>query len=310
MSAVIVDAHHHLWHLGGGYDWLDAPELAPIRRTFAPGQLRAELAAAGVSRTVLVEGGRCDADEAAVLLEHAKATPEIAAVVAWADPADPDLAATLAGYAELDGGGHLRGIRAQVQAEDVGYLDRDDVRAGLARIGAAGLVFDLVVRAEQLPSAGRAAAALPGVRFVLDHLGKPRVRAGAEGLAEWCELVAGLAACPNVSAKLSGLVTEADWAAWEVDDLRPYVEEALALFGPDRLMYGSDWPVCTLAASYAEVIDTLDGLIGRDDRAAVFGGTATAVYGLGSGTAGIEPGPESMGPDQTQLDLPRRNRWH
>ncbi|WP_238015491.1 amidohydrolase family protein [Dactylosporangium sp. AC04546] len=282
---MIVDAHHHLWDVDGGYDWLDAPELAPIRRTFAPGQLRAELAAAGVSRSVLVEGGRCDADEAAVLLEHASATSEIAAVVAWADPADPDLDTTLAGYRALDRGGHLKGIRAQVQAEDAGYLDRADVRAGLARIGAAGLVFDLVVRAEQLPSAGRAAAALPGVRFVLDHLGKPRIRAGAEGLAEWRALVAGLAACPNVSAKLSGLVTEADWADWEPADLRPYVEEALALFGPDRLMFGSDWPVCTLAASYGEVIDTLDGLIGPGDRASVFGGTATAVYGLERDTA-------------------------
>ncbi|GAA2590760.1 amidohydrolase family protein [Dactylosporangium fulvum] len=296
---MIVDAHHHLWQLDGGYDWLDAPELAPIRRTFGPVQLQGELTGAGVTRTVLVEGGRCDTGEAAILLAHTLDAPEIAGVVAWADPADPALEATLAGYFSLPGALSLVGVRAQVQAEDVGYLDRADVRRGLERIGRAGLTFDLVVRVEQLPSAARAAEALPGVSFVLDHLGKPRVRAGAEGLAEWRALVAGLAARPNVTAKLSGLVTEADWSGWNAEDLRPYVEEALTLFGPQRLMFGSDWPVCTLAAPYQVVKETLEELLRDVDepgRARIFGGTATEVYGLRDGTAGVQS--------------PRRNRWH
>jgi L-fuconolactonase len=265
---VIVDAHHHLWQLGQGYTWLDDPALAPIRRTFTPADLQAELAAAGVDRTVLVEGGRCDPAEAAVLLSYAASTPQIAGVVAWADPAAP----------ELPAGDLLVGIRSQVQAEAADYLDRADVRAGLRRIAAAGLPFDLVIRADQLPSAARAAHALPDVRFVLDHLGKPPIRAG--GRQPWAADLAALAAASNVTAKLSGLVTEADWPG---DDLRPYVETAVDLFGPRRLMFGSDWPVCLLAASYREVKDALSEALPpltAAERADIFGGTATRVYGL------------------------------
>ncbi|GIF46865.1 L-fuconolactonase [Asanoa ferruginea] len=278
---MIVDAHQHLWDIDAGYTWLDEPSLAPIRRTFTPEMLTAELASAGVERSVLVEGGRCDIAEAAVLLGHAAATPAIAGVVAWADPAAPDLAATLAGFRALPGGERLVGIRAQVQGEEQNYLDRADVRAGLATIGAAGLAFDLVGRVDQLPSAARAAAALPDVRFVLDHLGKPRIRAGA--FAEWRAAIAPLAACANATAKVSGLVTEADWAAWTVDDLRPYVTEAIALFGPQRLMLGSDWPVCLLAGGYgavrAALLDAL-GELPATERAAILGDTATRVYRL------------------------------
>jgi L-fuconolactonase len=280
---VIVDAHHHLWAAGTGYAWLDEPGLEPINRTFTPAMLTAELAAAGVERSVLVEGGRCDTAEAAVLLGHAAATPEIAGVVAWADPGSPDLAATLAGFRALPGGDRLVGIRAQVQGEERDYLDRADVRAGLATIGAAGLAYDLVVRVDQLPSAGRVAAALPEVRFVLDHLGKPRITAGADGLAEWRAAVAPLAACPNATAKVSGLVTEADWHRWTVDDLRPFVAAAIELFGPERLMLGSDWPVCLLAGGYGEIraamLDAL-GPLSATERAAILGDTATRVYRL------------------------------
>jgi L-fuconolactonase len=278
---VRVDAHHHLWAAGTGYTWLDEPGNEPINRTFTPAMLTAELTAAGVERSVLVEGGRCDVAEAAVLLGHAAATPAIAGVVAWADPAAADLAAILAGYRALPGGDRLVGIRAQVQGEEQNYLDRADVRTGLATIGAAGLAFDLVVRVDQLPSAARTAAALPDVRFVLDHLGKPRIK--AEGFAEWRAAIAPLAACPNATAKLSGLVTEADWARWTVDDLRPYVTEAVALFGAERLMLGSDWPVCLLAGSYGAVrtamLDALGGLTATE-RAAILGDTATRVYRL------------------------------
>ena len=277
----VVDAHHHLWAAGDGYTWLDEPPLAPIRATFTPAMLVAELAAAGVARSVLVEGGRCDTAEAEVLLGHAAATPEIAGVVAWADPASPSLAVTLAGYRALPGGDRLVGVRAQVQGEAAGYLDRPDVRAGLAVIGAAGLAFDLVVRVDQLAPAARVAAALPEVRFVLDHLGKPEIRAG--GFARWEAEIAPLAARPNVTAKLSGLVTEADWERWTVDDLRPYVTAALDLFGPDRLMLGSDWPVCLLAGGYGEVRAAMLAALGdlsEPERAAILGDTASRVYQL------------------------------
>jgi L-fuconolactonase len=279
---VTVDAHHHLWRPDEGYTWLDEPALAPIRRPFGPGDLAAAVAGTGVDRTVLVEGGRCDRAEAETLLRYGGGSPLIAGVVAWADPADPALADTLAGYRSLPGGELLVGLRSQVQGEaDPEYLDRAEVRRGLRTVAAAGLVFDLVLRADQIAAAARLAGDLPEVPFVLDHLGKPAIRAG--GFPEWIGPIRDLAAQPNVVAKLSGLVTEADWATWTVEDLRPYVSAAVDAFGPDRLMYGSDWPVCLLAASYGEVKAALDEALPPltvAERAAIYGETARRAYRL------------------------------
>ncbi|MFI5890199.1 amidohydrolase family protein [Actinoplanes sp. NPDC051513] len=276
---MIVDAHHHLWRDDQGYAWLDDPNLTPIRRTFSPTDLRAELAANGVDRTILVEGGRGDTGEARLLLGYLADAPEIAGVVAWADPASPTLLETLAGYRALPGGDRLVGVRAQIQGiDDPGYLDRDDVRLGLRAIGDAGLAFDLCIRADQIAAAARAARDLPSVRFVLDHLGKPAIRDG--GLASWSADLATLAGRPNVTAKLSGLATEASWKTWTADDLRPYIEEALRLFGAERLMFGSDWPVCLLATPYAEWVSVLTSILPADAREMVFGGTAERTYHL------------------------------
>ncbi|SIQ77158.1 amidohydrolase family protein [Micromonospora avicenniae] len=281
---MIVDAHHHLWRIEDGYRWLDAPELDPIRRSFGPEDLASELAAAGVDRTVLVEGGRCDADEAALLLGYAHRSTVIAGVVAWADPADPALADVLAGYRRLPGGDLLVGVRPQLQAEtDPAYLDRPPVRRGLRTIADAGLAFDVVCRVDQLSAVARAARDVPELRFVLDHLGKPQIRDGADGLAAWSGAFGTLAARPNVTAKLSGLVTEADRDRWLAADLRPFVTEAVDRFGPDRLMFGSDWPVCRLAADYLSVlsalVEALPPLTARE-RSAVFGDTAVRTYRL------------------------------
>ncbi|MFG1606459.1 amidohydrolase family protein [Actinoplanes sp. NPDC049265] len=282
----MIDAHHHLWDLSSRtYDWLLAPAMAPIRRTFGVDDLRRELAAAGVRRSVLVEGGREDTGEAAILLGQAEHTEEIGAVVAWADPADPGLAQVLDGYRALPGGHKLRGLRSQVRAAPPGYLDDPAVRRGLALIGRLDLSFDLVVRVDQLPSAARAARDLPSVRFVLDHLGKPRVRAGDEGFAEWRLAIGPLAGLPNAYAKISGLVTEADLTSWTSADLRPYILEALELFGADRLMLGSDWPVCLLAGGYQEVREAmLTGLNAASpaEREAVGSATAARFYRIAS----------------------------
>ncbi|BCJ34508.1 amidohydrolase [Actinocatenispora thailandica] len=281
----MIDAHHHLWDPDLGYSWLDAPELTAIRRPFTADDLRAELGAHGVSRTVLVEGGCCRAGEVPRHLAIAAATPEIAGVVAWADLTDPHLATTLAGYRTLPGADKLVGIRDQVQGRaDADFLDTAEAHAGLAAIAASGLAFDLVVRVDQLPAAARAAAAHPDLRFVLDHLGKPRISAGAAGLAEWRTAIAPLAACGNATAKLSGLVTEADWGRWSVADLRPYVAAAIEAFGADRLMFGSDWPVCTTAASYGQVLTALRAALPTEttdtEREAIFGTTARTTYRL------------------------------
>lgn len=283
---MIVDAHHHLWQRPERYQWLADPALAPIRRDFGVPELRAALAGTGVRHTVLVEGGRGDAAEAGELLALARTTEEIAGVVAWADLTDPGLAGTLARYRAGPDGQWLVGVRAHVQDQaDPDYLGRPDARAGLAVVAAAGLTFDLLVRVDQLPGAAAAARAVPGLRFVLDHLGKPRIRDGAAGLAAWRAGITPLAAAPNTVAKLSGLVTEAHWAQWTVADLRPFVLTAVELFGPERLMFGSDWPVCLLAApGYAAVRQALDEALGdalsAAERTQVYAGTAARSYRL------------------------------
>lgn len=282
-AEMIIDSHHHLWRPEHGYHWLDEPGLDRIRRAFTPDDLTGELTAAAVDATVLVEGGRCHTDEAAEFLAYAADTAPIAGVVAWIDVAAPDIPATVAQYRRHRGGDLLVGLRSQVQGEaDPDYLDRPDVRRGLAEIGAEGLVFDLVIRADQLPAAARAARALPEVRFVLDHLGKPRIDEGEHGLRRWRAPFAALAGNPNVTCKLSGMVTEAG-AGWSVDVLRPFVAAAVEEFGPRRLMFGSDWPVCLLVASYGEVLRALEQALPPlppADQREIFAGTAARVYGL------------------------------
>jgi L-fuconolactonase len=274
---MIIDAHQHLWT--ADYAWLADPALTAIRRDFTVADLRAAMRGTGVERTVLVEAGSCTDAETTEFLALALATPEIAGVVGWASLTDPELPRTLARHRAGPGGHLLVGVRDQVQGHPDDHLDRADVRAGLAAVAAAGLVDELVVRAPQLPSVARAAAALPEATFVLDHLGKPRVAAGAAGLREWREWIAPVAALPNVVAKLSGLVAEADWATWTPADLRPFVDTAVHLFGTDRLMYGSDWPVCTVAAGYAQVKDAMTEALGGTP-ADVFAGTAIRTYRL------------------------------
>ena len=274
---MIVDAHHHVWT--ADYAWLADASLAAIRREYTVEHLRGHLRAAGVDRTVLVEAGRRDDAETVEFLALADATPEIAGVVGWASLTDPALAATLAAHRSGPGGHLLVGVRDQIQAYPADHLDRDEVRAGLRTVAAAGLVNELVVRADQLPSVVRVLDTMPEAPFVLDHLGKPDVAAGAEGLARWRPLAAEIARRPNVVAKLSGLICEADWTQWTVADLRPFVQTAVELFGSRRLMFGSDWPMCEVAATYEQSMDAMVEILGGRP-ADIFAATAVRTYDL------------------------------
>jgi L-fuconolactonase len=279
---VTVDAHHHVWDLSvRDQDWITGPELQPLRRDFGVADLAPQARAAGVDRTVLVQTITVP-EETPEFLALAARSELIAGVVGWTDLTRPDVADELARLRELPGGRHLKGIRHQVQGEtDPEWLLRPDVRDGLAAVAEAGLVYDLVVLPHQLPACIRAAADHPGLTFVLDHLGKPPIATGV--LQPWATAVRALAELPNTVCKLSGMVTEADHAKWTVDGLRPYADTVLDAFGPGRLMFGSDWPVCTLAASYGQVVyaaEELTGGLGAEERAEVFGGTATRVYRL------------------------------
>jgi L-fuconolactonase len=277
-----TDAHHHLWELARRpHAWLDGPEMDAIRRDFTLADLAPQAKAAGIGRTVLVQVLPSLA-ETAEFLALAGEPDLVAGVVGWVDLTGAAVAETLAGLRSGPGGARLAGIRHLVQDEpDPGWLARPDVRRGLRAVADAGLVYDLLTLPRQLPAAIEAARALPELTFVLDHLSKPPIASGA--LQPWATLVRELAALPNVSCKLSGMVTKAGRPGWTVAGLRPYAEVILDAFGPSRVMFGSDWPVCLLAASYAEVVSAAQELaagLDQDEQADVFGGTAARVYRL------------------------------
>ena len=278
---MIVDAHHHFWDPSvADYPWL-TDELASIRRPFGPGDLEPLLRTSGVDATILVQT-RSSLEETVDFLATAEATPFVRGVVGWVELTDPAVADTIAAVRARPGGQLLAGIRHQAHDEpDPEWLLRDDVVRSIAAVGRAGLVYDLLVRPRELPAALVLARRLPDVRFVIDHIAKPPI--ATHTLEPWSSLMNPFAELPNVACKVSGMVTEADWATWTRDDLRPYVDRVLEVFGPERLLFGSDWPVCLLAATYDQVLaaarETLDGL-GKSELAAVFGGTATAFYRL------------------------------
>jgi L-fuconolactonase len=278
---VIVDAHHHFWDpRAADYPWL-TDELAVIRRPFGPDDLAPEIAAAGVEATVLVQT-RSSQEETAEFLALAAATPFIRGVVGWVGLTDPSVADVISALRAGPGGDRLVGIRHQAHDEpDLGWLLREDVVRGIRAVGAAGLAYDLLVRARELPAALELARRLPEVRFVIDHLAKPPIASGA--LEPWRSGIAAFAELENVACKVSGLVTEAEWSSWTPADLRPFAEHAIDVFGPQRLVFGSDWPVCLLAATYADVVDTARALLGGltdGEQAAVMGENATRIYGL------------------------------
>ncbi len=276
-----VDSHQHFWDPGrASYPWM-TDEVAPIRRAFGPADLRPLIDRHGFQRTILVQT-RSSTAETEEFLAAAAAERFIGGVVGWVDLADPAVADEIARLRAGPGGEWLVGIRHQVHDEpDPEWLARADVRRGLEAVSAAGLAYDLLVRPRELPAAFDAAAALPDLRFVMDHIGKPRI-ATAE-IEPWASLLGSLAELPNVSCKLSGMVTEADWSSWTTVDLHPFVDVVLEAFGPERLLFGSDWPVCLLAASYDRVVQATHELLAglsESERDRVFGDSAAEVYGL------------------------------
>jgi L-fuconolactonase len=277
-----IDAHHHLWDLSARpQPWMVGAEMAPLRRDFGAADLRAAVAGHDIGGTIVVQTV-ADVAETEELLDLAELEPLIAGVVGYVDVAAADVGEQLGRLLHRASGGWLVGVRSLVQYEaDPNWLCRPDVLAGLRAVATHGLVHDLLIRPHQIEAAVEAVSIVDEGSFVIDHLAKPNI---ADAQWEpWAAGMTALACRDNVTAKLSGLVTEASWATWTDDHLRPYVDHALAAFGPARLMFGSDWPVCTLAATYDRLVESITGLtsmLSLDERAAVLGGNATAVYSL------------------------------
>lgn len=259
---LVIDAHQHFWDPArADYPWMQGAEMAPLRRAFGPADLAPLLAENGVSASIVVQC-RSSLEETEEFLQIAAATPFVAGVVGWADLTEPSLGDRLDRLRALPGGKKLIGIRHQVHDEpDPEWLLRSDVQRGIAAVFAHDLAYDLLVRTRELPAAIAAARAFAKGRFVLDHAAKPPI---AEGFSqEWADGVAMLAGCGNVWCKISGLATEAVWDDWDAARLFPMIAHAAKCFGEDRLIFGSDWPVCLLAGSYGAIKRALDECLAR-----------------------------------------------
>jgi L-fucono-1,5-lactonase len=273
-----IDAHQHFWrYRAEEHGWID-DSMAPLRRDFLPDDLEPLLRAAGITACVAVQV-RQTLEETRWLLELAERNAFVAGVVGWVDLRSADLRAQLESF-----GRHpkLVGVRHIVQAEaDDRFLLGPDFGRGIALLEEYGLAYDILIHPRHLPVAAEFVRRFPAQRFVLDHLAKPAIRAGE--IREWARDLRALSASPHVCAKLSGLVTEADWGRWTAAGMRPYLDVAFDCFGADRLLIGSDWPVCTLAAGYARTLGLVtEYLEARPaaERQAVLGGNAARFWRL------------------------------
>jgi L-fuconolactonase len=275
-----IDAHQHFWRYDPPhYGWID-DTMAALRRDHLPADAQREMRRAGFDACVAVQA-RQTLEETRWLLALADTHPFIAGVVGWIDLQSAD---ARVGLEEVANHPRLVGVRHIVQSEpDDRFMLRPAFCAGLALLEEFGLAYDILVYSRQLPVATELADRFPSQRFVLDHLGKPGIRAGARAIAGWSRDLRTLAARPNVWAKLSGLITEADWTRWTPEAIRPYLDVAFDAFGAERLMIGSDWPVCTVAGDYGRTMNVvIDYLVDRParERDAVLGGTAQRFWNL------------------------------
>jgi len=272
-----IDAHQHSWiYNQREYGWIDE-SMASIRRDFLPAELKLQLENNGFDGSVLVQV-RQTVEETRWMLELAEKNPFILGVIGWVDLRSPHLRVDLESFA---GNPKLVGIRHIVQSEPDDFLLQPDFLRGISALEEFDLAYDILIYTRHLPIAAEFVERFPRQRFVLDHLAKPPIKSGAADL--WARGLRELAAFPNVCAKVSGLVTEADWLTWKPEDIRPYLDVAFECFGPGRLMIGSDWPVCTVAASYAQVVSLVKDYLSRyteEEREAVLGANAAKFWRL------------------------------
>jgi L-fuconolactonase len=273
-----IDAHHHLWrYTPQEYGWIDET-MAALQRDFLPADLMRETAAAGIDGTVAVQA-RQTLDETRWLLKQADRCAAIRGVVGWAPIAGENFPEVME---EFEHRPKLKGLRHVIQGEkDENYILREDFNSGIRAMQGSGLVYDILIYERHLPQTIEFVDEHPEQVFVLDHVAKPLIAAGR--MEPWAERMRELGKREHVWCKVSGMVTEADWAGWSAEGLRPYLDVAVEAFGVERLMAGSDWPVCLVASGYArwfEVLREYFAGFSESEQDAVFGGTAVEVYGL------------------------------
>ncbi|MGA7855210.1 MAG: amidohydrolase family protein [Candidatus Acidiferrales bacterium] len=274
-----IDAHQHFWAYNPvEYDWID-DSMQSLRRDFLPGDLQPELERNGFRGCVAVQA-RQTLEETRWLLDLAQRSPFVVGVVGWVDLRSSRVRQDLASFAGANS--RLVGIRHIVQAEpDDRFLLQPEFLRGIAALEEFDLAYDLLIYTKHLPVAAEFVARFPRQRFVLDHLAKPPIKGGE--LAAWERGIRQLASFPNVYCKLSGLVTEADWHKWKPSDIKPCLDVAFECFGPRRLMIGSDWPVCTVAASYSQTMAVVTDYLAAhpaEVRESVLGGNAQRFWKL------------------------------
>jgi L-fuconolactonase len=271
----VIDSHHHFWHYtDADYGWIP-PEWSTIKRDFLPDDLRKEIAIAGVDGVISVQA-RQALVETDWLLDLAAKHSFIRGVVGWVPLIDPAIEAHLDRYTHH---AKLSAFRHVLQGEPVEYMLREDFNRGISALTRRGLVYDILIFERHLPNTIAFVDRHPNQTFVLDHIAKPGI--AANRLEPWAKNIRELARRPNVSCKLSGMVTEADVKAWTPAQLQPYFDVVLAAFGPSRLLYGTDWPVCVAGVSYAEwkrTVETALSTLSNAERAAVMGDNAARIY--------------------------------
>jgi L-fuconolactonase len=283
-----IDAHQHFWHYNPERDrWIN-DEMAALKRDFLPAQLIPELLAHDFRGCIAVQADQSEA-ETRFLLGLADRHEVIQGVVGWVDLCAVNVAERLdllAGHRKLSGFRHI----AQAEPDDR-FLLREDFLRGVKCLGDFGFTYDILIYEKQLPAAIELAAKLPDQPFVLDHIAKPSIK--DRRYLPWAHYLRTLAENPNVYCKVSGLVTEADWRGWLATDFSPYLDLVLEAFGPERLMFGSDWPVCLLAASYGQVVQVVEDYAAHlpaPDREKIFGLTAAHFYGQRAARCAITTG--------------------
>jgi L-fucono-1,5-lactonase len=274
-----IDAHQHFWHYAPEtHGWI-TERMGVLKRDFLPRDLEAERIACGVIGSVAVQAEQSER-ETDFLLGLAECDRSIAGVVGWLDFRGRDICERLERYSKRE---RLVGFRHLVEFEaDDDFLLREDFLRGIAHLERYGFTYDIVIFPRHLANAVKFVEKFPAQRFAVDHLAKPEIRSGRVSM-EWRDGIAALAAHPNVYCKLSGMVTEADWVNWRADDFTPYLDAVVGAFGVERVMFGSDWPVCLVAATYAQVLGIVEAYAGRfsaNEREKIFCENAARFYGL------------------------------